>query len=692
MDLTTFFNPSSIAVVGVSSNEAKLGSLIFKNIIKANYQGDLYAINPNNQNELFGKPCFSNLRLCPKALDLVVIAVPARFVSNVIDDAIYNGTKNISIITAGFGEVGNHELENIIADKCYKNNINVLGPNCLGHISTFTNLNASFADAFPKKGNIAFISQSGAYCCAILDWAKNKNIGFSHFISIGNKMLLSETDLLREINKDPNTRAFVFYLESLKQGLDFLNLAREISKTKPVIILEPGKSSKAQAASLSHTGSLAPNYEVMERAFKNNGIIQVYTSGEMFGLIEILQYANHRNFGDKFAILTNAGGLGVVTSDSCAKYGLDLDNPSDVLKEKLKQAVTPEASLKNPIDIIGDARADRYEKALRILCESKEFKNILVLLTPQMATEPLETAMAITKLSKEFKDINIFTSFVGGYSVAQAIKTFEENHILHFDDPDMLINLVSKLNKLSSHKERTVNLKTETKKNKEIEILIREAIKDNLSSLPQSITQKIMEHYQLDYPKSSDFINKAQALNFCEKIFPRPLVLKIAAPEALHKTEMNGIRLNIDNTEKFSKAWDELTDIISKFKLTKASILIQEMITNATEAIIGVNTDKTFGKIMIFGSGGIYTEILHDTTLRLLPTEEFSQMFDETKIGTILRGVRGKKPKALDKVISALEGIQQLVLDFPEIKSIDINPILVTDDRAVIVDFKIIIK
>ena len=234
---------------------------------------------------------------------------------------VVNKTKNISIITAGFGETGNHELEDNIAKKCKEHGIRILGPNCLGHISTFNNLNASFADGFPSKGNVAFISQSGAYCSAMLDWAKEKEIGFSHFISIGNKADLSETDLLNAIKDDKNTKAFVFYLETLKDGQEFLKVSREVNLIKPIVVLEPGKSSKAQAASLSHTGSLVPNYRVLEQAYLHAGIAQVYTTREMFGLLEILQYAKHHEFDGKVALITNAGGVGVLTSDLCEDNG-----------------------------------------------------------------------------------------------------------------------------------------------------------------------------------------------------------------------------------------------------------------------------------------------------------------------------------------------------------------------------------
>ncbi len=691
--LDSFFNPKSIAVVGVSSDPTKLGAVVFKNLLDANFNGNLYAVNPKSAGQdLYGKPCYGTVKDIPEAVDLVVIVVPAKFTMSAIDDCIVNKTKNISIITAGFGEVGNHELEDEIARKCNENGINLLGPNCLGHISTFTNLNASFADGFPDKGNVAFISQSGAYCSAMLDWAREKGIGFSHFISIGNKAQLSETELLEAIKNDENTTAFVFYLESLKNGQEFLKTVREVVKTKPVVVLEPGKSSKAQAASLSHTGSLAPNYRVLETALEKSGVIQAYTTREMFGLLEVLQYAKHKDFDGQLALLTNAGGVGVLTSDLCEDNNLDIARPSETTIAKLKEVLPAEAAFGNPIDVIGDAKADRYENALRVLCKSKEYKNILVLLTPQMVTDATGTAEAIVKISKEFNDINIFASFIGGAKVREGVNILKENHIVTFDYPTDATRLLGMLKKQMVYK----NLKDiEVKKYNAPETILNEVEKaknEGLASLPQEIVNKIMLHYKLDFPKSGNFTDKNEALNFCKNLFPKSVVLKLSAPDALHKTEMKGIYLNINDENKFNEAWDGLWTSINKFNLKDASVLIQEMITKSTEVIIGVNKDKNFGKVMVFGTGGIYTEVMKDTSLRVLPTDEFEKMIKETKVGTILNGVRGENPKAVPQLIDTLAKIQQIVFDFPQINSIDINPILVTDDRAVIVDFKIILK
>ncbi len=693
MSLESFFNPKSIAVVGVSDNPSKLGAVVFNNILHAEYEGELYGVNPKlDGKEVYGKPCYASVDKLPKPMDLVVILVPARFTEPVIDACIVNGTKNISIITAGFAEVGEKELEKRIAQKCLDNGINLLGPNCLGHIATYNKLNASFADGFPPKGNVAFISQSGAYCSAIMDWAAGKGIGFSHFISIGNKAVMGEDSLLAALKDDPDTSAFVFYLESLKNGREFLKVLKEVSDTKPCVIMEPGKSSKAQAASLSHTGSLAPNYRVLEMALQGAGAIQAYNDRELFGLLEVLQYSNHLEFDGQLAVLTNAGGVGVLTSDLCEEAGLDLARPSEKTIEALKAVLTPEASLGNPIDVVGDAKADRYENALRVLCESGEYKNILVLLTPQRVTDSTGTAQAIVKLTSQYKNVNVFCSFVGGAHVAEGRRILSQAHVLNYEYPADVVRLLGLLKAQMAYRGK----KLATAEIHELPTAIKQAVTEareaGLASLPQQTVNMLMDHYGIDYPKCGNFTDKAEALAFCKTLFPNPVVLKLSAPDALHKTEMKGIYLNVKDDASFEEAWSGLWGSIEKFQLKGASVLIQEMITKATETIIGVNSDKNFGRVMVFGTGGIYTEVMRDTTMRILPADDFSDMIAETKVGKILNGVRGEAPKAVGPLAETLRKVQQLVLEVPEITAIDGNPVLVTADRAVVVDFKMLLK
>lgn len=694
--LSSFFNPKSIAVVGVSEDPTKLGSLIFHNVINANFKGNLYPINSRIGGKiLYGYQSYKSIKEIKEPLDLAIFVIAAKFCSSTVDDCVINGTKNISIIAAGFSEIGNTKLEKEIAEKCEKNGINLLGPNCLGHISTFTNLNASFTDGYPKQGCVAFISQSGAYCCAMLDWAQKKDIGFSHFISIGNKALLSEDKLLEVLKDDINTKIFVFYLESLKNGKSFLKNLSEISSKKPCLILEPGKSNKAIQASLSHTGSLSPNYKILQVAFKNSGAIQAKNTRELFGLIEMLVYSNHYNFEGSLAIVTNGGGVGVLSTDLCEDNNILLEKPNDNILEKLKKELPPMCSLNNPIDVLGDAKADRYEKALRLICESGQYKNIFIICTPQLGTDAKGTAEVIVKLLNEYKNINFYTSFIGGNKVQDGIDILKANNIINFEYPVDCINLLGLLfNKNKKENEKEMDIEIENKSfNEQIKQKILKAKEEGFSSLSQNLVDEIMEYYNIPHPYASNFNDKNKALEFCKKIFPSPVVMKISSPDAIHKTEMKGIFINICDEKNFNSAFDSLNEIIEKNKLKDGSILIQEMVDRkANEAIIGMNTDNNFGKILIFGTGGIYTEVYNDISLRILPCKNFNDMINETKLGKILEGYRGEKKKDINGIIDVLEKIQKITMDYPEIKSIDINPLMIMEDKTYVVDFKIIIK
>ena len=442
---------------------------------------------------------------------------------------------------------------------------------------------------------------------------------------------------------------------------------------------------------MSHTGSLAPNYKILEIALRNAGAIQAKDTRELFGLIETLVHSHHHNFEGSVAILTNGGGVGVLSSDLCEDNGLLLEKPSEATLEKLKKVLPNMSSLNNPIDVLGDAKADRYENALRIICESGEYKNIIVLLTPQLGTDAKGTAESIVKIYSEFPKINIYTSFIGGNRVQVGIDVLKANNIINFDFPVDCIGLLGLLHKQMKKSDKIAEI-PKGEISQEIKNKIIQLKKDGLPSLPQDVVNMIMDHYKIDHPKHGNFTDKKNALEFCKTLFPHPVVLKLSSPDAIHKTEMKGIFLDVKDEKQFEYSWEKLNESITTYKLSNASILIQEMIFKSNEAIIGLNTDTNFGKIIIFGMGGIYTEIMDDVSLRILPTNQFEEMINETKIGKILKGVRGEEPKALKEVINTLNKVQQIAFDFPEINSIDINPILITQNRAVVADFKILLK
>lgn len=692
MNLESFFNPQSVAVVGVSNDFSKLGTAILKNIVESGFAGEVFGINPKIAGaKLLGKPCFANLKTIKTPLDIVVVVVPAKYVEVVIQDCIGNQAKNVIIISAGFNEVGQSVLETKIADQCRAHNINLLGPNCLGAIFPYVNLNVSFADGYPTKGKICFVSQSGAFCTAMLDWAAAKGIGFSHFISLGNKAGISENDILENLADDDNVELFAFYLESLQDGRRFMEQIKRVAPHKPVIILEPGKSVKAAEAASSHTGSLAPNSKILERAYQQAGAIQVFSMRVMFGLLETLNFNTCKTFGKKLAVLTNAGGVGVLTTDLSVSDNLELAELSSETKKKLAVALPAEANTHNPVDIIGDARADRYKTALEILIEDENVDQILVLLTPQSSTEIKKTAKLIGRIKNKTSK-NIVASFIGGTKSSAGWPILREFKVPHFDFPVDATRVLGLLANRYQYQAGTASITHLTfKKDNQIELWLQAAKQKRWPSLPQSQVNYILEKYGFDFPKNCGFFDFEEALACAQSMFPGNVVLKISAPAALHKTDVQGVRLNVNTPEKFKSAWDALKNLIAIAGYQNAHIQVQEQIVQGTEVIMGLTRDENFGPVMLFGAGGIYTEVFKDTTVRVLPTHDFAAMIEETKVGKILQGVRGEAPKAIEPLIDVMQRLQRLVLDYPGILSVDINPAIITENRAVCVDFKILV-
>lgn len=696
-NLKSFLQPKSIAVVGASQDKSKLGSVILQNLIDGKTPAQLYPVNPKYAGEkIKKKTCHADLASIGKAVDLVIVVVPARFVIDVAESAAQCGAKNLIVISAGFGEIGELSLENKLVEICDRSGINLLGPNCLGALCPRSQLNGSFANEMPLPGNICFISQSGAFCTALQDWATGQGIGFSHLFSLGNKAGLNEVQLLEALQNDKDIKAFVLYLESQSDGQTLVELVRKIVPKKPVIVLEPGKSEKASAASSSHTGALAPNFRVLQTALAESGAIQVYSMEDLFAVIELLEQSNYKAFGPRTAIITNAGGVGVLSTDLSSEYGLQLPQPSKTLAKKLQTVLPESAGLQNPFDIIGDAQADRYRDTLELLTHSKEYDQILVLLTPQHTTEVAETAQIIADSVQKSKK-PILASFMGGKSVQNGIKILQKCGVAHAPFPN---EILKPLGLLSTYYTRRKNIKaSQTTKSplsqnqKEfVQKLINRAQAQALQSLPQSDVAQIAKLYGLDTPQTAEFDDLKTGLKWATPILEQsPVVLKISSPNALHKSDLKGVYLNICDKKAFKAAWKNLSQAIKIRQIESAQIQVQEQIKDFHEIIAGVHEDPNFGPLLLAGQGGIYTEFLQDTAVGLLPVKSIQDMLSQTKVWHILQGVRGQKPAATSELCKAIGQIQQLKIDFPEIQSLDANPILVTSDRAVCVDLKIIL-
>lgn len=676
MNLKTLFNPRSVAVIGAADDTKKLGYAIFANLAN-NKKRKVYPVNPAFK-KVMGRHCYASVKKITALVDLAIIAVKPEIVPIVLKECGEKKIHHAIIITAGFKEIGSEgekkegELKAIA--KRYK--INIIGPNCLGVMDTYNNLNATFGNDLPKAGSVAFVSQSGAVGTAMLDWAALSGVGFSKFISFGNEAGTTENDFLEYLGADKETTAILMYLEGVSDGRRFFRLAKRICKKKPVLILKAGISERGQRAVSSHTGSLAPSHEVFKTACRQSGAMVVESLGEMFDAARLFN-AGFLRAPNKWVILTNGGGPSIVTADLIeAQNNLALSVLSDAVKKKLKAVLPPTAALGNPVDIIGDASADRYAAALKILTAEKSVEGIIVLLTPQKVTEIEETARVIAKY-KSLKPI--LPLFIGGREVSVTSSVFTKNKIANFTDPEALVELVAAM---------------APKK-------YREKISERRSTPGQMVGRQmwfdeaavLLAKYGLR--SVGNFVDKCQNLKRYHDKISFPWAMKVMSEQVIHKTDIGGVALNINSIAEAEAVWDRISKSVNaKSPSAKIDGFVVQPMTKGIELIIGMKRDPNFGPVIMFGLGGIFVEVLKDVSMRLAPieTDEAAQMINEIKCSPILKGARGHKAvdvKALAKILVALS---RIALKEKSVLEIDLNPVIAAENGINIVDTRIIVK
>lgn len=709
--LSFLFNPKSIAIVGVSEDPAKLGSVILSNLTEAKYKGEIYPVNPKYK-ELFGFKTYGKVSDIKDDVDCAVIVIPAGLVPEILEDCGKKKVKSVIVISAGFKEVGpvGEELEKRLADIARKYNIRIMGPNCLGQIVPKYKVNLSFAASHPLEGDVAFLSQSGAFCTAILDMSLDKNLGFSHFVSFGNKIDLNENDLVEDWLDDDNVKVIGGYLEEVDSGLDLVEIYKDSNARKPMIILKPGESTQAQAAMSSHTGSLAGSAEVFKTAMRQAGITIAKDVNQMFNLMMGFSWAKIPQ-GKRVAIITNAGGPGIIATDEIIKSGLEMAEISEDSIKAMRQLLPDNASLHNPIDVIGDALAERYKAPIDILMKDEGVDIVLVVLTPQLVTQIEDTAKLIVNSAK-LANKPIYAVFLGGKYVNFGLQRLYDDRIPAFNDIDQAIDVIAAMQKYGDFKHAVkkgkdlfndlIDEKLEQGKYRDEVEKVYESSKGEVA-LNEELTSKIATEVGLDLPEylalkaSPDTLGKF--LEFGKKHYP--VVLKTPADVIAHKTDKKAIYLNINSDKELESAYTELVSMIQKeMKIKAPSLILQEQITGAKEVLIGVKRDGGanvytgrkggFGHLMTFGTGGIYTEIYKDVGFALVPSsrEEILETLKTTKIYKIINGARGLAKLNEKAMLDAIEAIQKLVVYYPEISSIDLNPVLLNEKRAVCVDLK----
>lgn len=678
--LDNFFQPESIAVIGASRTPGKVGYDILHNIIHYGYDGSVYPVNPG-ASEILGLKAYPSIVDIPGGVDLAVIVVPPRNVLEVIDQC---GEKNIDsaiIITAGFKESGieGAKFENELIKRAKEAGVRFIGPNCLGVIDTHSKINASFGAGMPAKGGIGFFSQSGALCLAVLDRALPDEIGFSKFISMGNKADISDTDIMLALAEDENTKVILGYIEGIRDGKEFMEVAGRVSKKKPLIILKSGITSAGAKAASSHTGALAGRESAFDAAFKQSGVIRAHTINELFNYA--LAFANQPlPRGPNVAIITNSGGPGILAADACDKAGLQLIPLHKEYVDELRTFLPPVASFYNPIDILGDSGAERYEKALKTVLKDERINCIMVLLTPTAVVNVEETAMSVVNVSKTI-DRPLLTSFMGKQRVEDATKTLMKYGIPNYSYPEEMVSSVHAMYRyhLWVHRPEKTFLKLEGSR-EEVAEIIGNAVKENRDRLYDLEVHDILYAYGFSQPKGL-FARTSEEAVAAAKGIGYPVVMKIISPQIIHKSDIGGVKVNLDSKKDVENAFFEITTHVRNILPSAhiSGVLIQEMVPKGKEVIMGITKDPQFGHIIMFGLGGIYVEVLKDVSFRIVPLsrEDAHEMMRETKTFPLLRGVRGEAEADIEAIEKSLLLMSQMAIDFPEIIEADINPLLV---------------
>ncbi|NLE44728.1 MAG: acetate--CoA ligase [Chloroflexi bacterium] len=681
--LDSFFKPRSVAVIGASQTPGKLGYSVVYNLKEGGYQGDIYPINPK-ADEILGLTVYASVLDVPGPIDLAVVVIPYQFVPGALEECGQKGVPAVVIITAGFREAGRDgvERENELIAIADRYNIRLIGPNCLGVIDTSTPLNASFATGMPPAGPIDFMSQSGALGTAVLDIALAGRIGFSKFVSLGNKADVSEIDLLEAWAEDPNSRVILMYIEGLPDGQRFIEVAREITRKKPVIAIKSGVTQSGSRAVSSHTGSLAGSEAAYQAGLRQGGVIRATTMEELFDFALAFGYQPLIK-GNRVGIVTNAGGPGILATDALERAGMEIAHLGREAVDALVAYLPSAASAANPVDVLGDAKADRYKEAMRLVLADPNVDGLLVILTPQAMTEIEETATAVAEIAQGGEK-PVLACFMGEARVEAGAQILREQGVPTYMFPERAAASLAAMDSYRRERERPLfSPEPCTECIPAVRELFDQVRADGRVTIGDAEAWGVLKAYGFTVPESRLATSVDEAVSIAEEI-GYPVVLKIASPDILHKTDVGGVRINLRSATDVRDAFDLIVYRAEKY-MPDARIWgcqVQQMVPGGREILLGMSRDPQFGPLVAFGLGGIYVEVLKDVAFRIAPfsRQEADEMIREIRSYRLLEGVRGEPPADHEAMVDALMRISRLVTDFPEIVELDINPLMVFEN------------
>jgi 4-hydroxybutyryl-CoA synthetase (ADP-forming) len=700
MSNSIFFSPKSIAIIGASEKPG-VGKTIFYNIAK-HFKGKIYPVTPSNPT-VGGLTAYKNVLDIPDSIDLAVVAAPSKFTPSVMEEVGKKRIKGAIIVSAGFKEVdeAGAKLEREVGEIAKKYGIKVIGPNCLGIMSFSKDniMNSTFLKITPRYGNIALVSQSGAICAATVEDAEAQNIGFSKVISMGNKVDMDESDVLELLAEDEDTRVIVMYLEDIRNARRFMEIAKKITaeRKKPIIVLKAGRTAEGAKAAASHTGALGGSDANYEAAFTQSGVIRVDTMGELFDLATA--FSKQPLPDGNIVIVSNAGGPAIISTDACSRYGLEMADISSI-RDEIARVIPAYGSPRNPVDIVGDADYLRFEKVLLLTLAHPNVGSVVTMCTPSATLNYDDLARILVKMSQQFPNKTVLASLMGLAEGMENRRIMSEGGIPYYLYSEPAIRTLKAMYDFkkwvdeASNKRATLQFAKDIAKVKSIFENVR---KNGRSNLLEEEGYEVLEAYGFPTPKSILCTTEQECMDAAKQI-SYPLVMKIVSPDIIHKSDAGGVKVGIKTDDELRNSFRTITENALKYKSDAKikGVLVQEMVKSAKETILGASQDPTFGPVIMFGLGGIYVEVLKDVVFRIVPIDEQEaiNMVESIKTIKLLKGVRGEKSSDLKAISDSLQRLSQLVVDFPEIKEFDINPLLVLEEGkgARVVDARIILN
>ena len=703
MDIFTLdkiFKPQRIAVVGVSPNPKSVSGRILANLIGGGFRGVVYPVSPSVE-AVMGIPCFPSAASLPKTADLGIICAAAAQVPGLVRECGQAGIRGLIIVSAGFRETGPAGLaleRSILAESRRFEGMRILGPNCLGIISPAHSLNASFAGAMPRPGHVAFVSQSGALCTSVLDWAAEEKLGFSHFVSTGNMIDVEFGDLIDYLGEDETTKSILLYIESIPDARKFMTAARAFARMKPIVAYKAGRFPESAAAAASHTGALAGEDAVYDAAFERMGVARVFNIGEIFDCADLVGRPKVPK-GPRLAVLTNAGGPGVMATDALIAAGGVLARLSDTTMRDLDEGLPPQWSRRNPVDVLGDAKSKLVAKAARIVLEDPGVDALLVIITPQAMTNPTAVAREVCAQAASTPK-PVLAAWLGGAAMREGTNLLNEAGIPTYQTPEQAVRafmtLVSYAHNLEilyeTPKDVSIDLPVDRK---DLRARFAGVLTGTEGALSEALSKELLSAYGIPVTSpvaaatADEAVRAAEAAGF-------PVVVKILSPDITHKTDAGGVALDLADADAVRTAFETMLETVAR-KAPEARIqgvTVQRMVRtgDGIEMILGIKKDPTFGTVIMAGMGGTAAEIYGDRAIGFPPLNErlARRMIDELRMRPLLRGYRGRPAAAVDKLVEALIRLSYLAADFPEVAELDINPLLVTAEEAIALDARVV--